>query len=178
MKNIPYLQTPDKIKLWYIYLQIWTSSFFICFRVLTFLGVFGLFGGTFVLHLFELDAFSGLELELSEELCEDLLEDSDWFGVRLVKVDPDLDSVAGWIIDLGRDKTEPIYLVASVKILSKQEESQLLIDLFLIGLCFSNLENESSSLLILLILPFGLNSLFEKLNGVDFFLRITNEVAA
>lgn len=112
-----------------------------------------------------------------EEFGEDILEDSDRFSIRLVEVDPDLDPVAGRIVDLGRDKTEAVYLVASSKVFSQQEEGQLLIDLFLLGLSFADLEDEAASFLILLILPLGLDSFFEELNGVDFFERLTNKVA-
>lgn len=179
----PLPQNPWYQHLW-IYLQIWiTSSFFI---VLGFFGVFslfslfsflGLFGGAFVLHLFELDALFDFEFDFFEEVGQDILEDGDRLGVGFIEVDPDFDPVAGRIVDFGRDKPEPIYLVASYKILSQQEKGQLLIYLFFLGFSFTDLEDEPTSFLILFVLPLGFDTLFEELYGVDFFLWVADEVA-
>lgn len=179
-QNPWYYQNPWYQYLW-IYLQIWiTSSFFI---VLGFLGIFsffvffGLFGCSFILHLFELDALFDFEFDFFEEVGQDILEDGDRLGIGFIEVDPDFDPVAGRIVDFGRDKPEPIYLVASYKILSQQKKGQLLIYLFFFGFSFTDLEDEPTSFLILFVLPFGFNTLFEELYGVDFFLWVTDEVA-
>lgn len=124
-----------------------------------------------------MNALSGLEFECIEEISEDILEDSDGFGIGLVEVDPDLNSIAGRIVNLGRDKTESIYLVASSKILSQQEEGQLFINLLFLRLSFADLEDEAASLLILFILPLRFDAFLEELDGVDFFEGLTNKVA-
>lgn len=150
------------------------SSFLFSFGLFS---LFGIFGSSFVFHLLKLDAFFNFEFKLIEQVGQDILEDGDRFGIWFVKVDPDFNTIASWIVDFRRNKAESIDFLTSIKILTYQEKGQLLIDLLPVRLSFSNREDESASFLILLILPFRFDTIFKELNRVDFFIRITDEVA-
>lgn len=101
----------------------------------------------------------------------------DRLGIILIEIDPDFNPVAESIGNLRRDKPETIQLFTLFKGLTNKLKGEGLIDLLFIGLTLGHLEDEPPSLLILFILPFGLNALPEKLDGVDSLQRVTNLVS-
>jgi hypothetical protein len=142
------------------------------------LGLLGILGCSFVLHLFELNAIPEFKVEFFEQISEDDLVDLDGFVVGFIKVDPDFDPVAGGIAHFGSDEAEAVNFLASFKVLAQEEEGELFIDLFLVGLTFGDLEDEPATFLILLVFPFGFDALPEELDGVDFAPGFANEIAA
>lgn len=135
-----------------------------------------LFLGGIGLHLFELYLF--VEAELFEEVGEDVLVSDDGLSVILIETDPDLEAVAGGIIDLGRDEAEPVNFVTAIEVFSQEEEGELLIDFFLVGLRLRDLEDKPTSILVALIFPLGLDPRAEVFDGVDSFLGGADLVAA
>lgn len=135
-----------------------------------------LFLGGIGLHLFELYLF--VEAELFEEVGEDVLVSDNGLGVVLVEADPDLEAVAGGVIDFGRNEAEPIDFVTAIEIFSEEEEGELLIDFFLVGLRLRDLEDKPASILVALIFPLGLDPRAEVFDGVDSFLGVADLVAA
>ena len=97
-------------------------------------------------------------------------------GIRFIEINPDFDTVAGRVIDLRSDESEAIDFIRTVEMFSQEEEDQFLIDLLFVALGFKNLEDESSSFLILFIFPFRFDSLPKELDRVDFLDGITGLV--
>lgn len=97
--------------------------------------------------------------------------------IILIEIDPDFNPVAERIGNLRRNKSESIQLLTLLEGLSNEFEGKGLIDLLLVGLTLGHLEDEPPSLLVLFILPFGLDALPEKLDGVDSLQRVTNLVS-
>ncbi len=121
-----------------------------------------------VLHLPKPD-FLDLKVQVLEQLAEYELIVSDRFGVRLIEVDPDLDAVADWERNLRGDESKAIHLFTLLKSTANEFEGEVLVNVLFIGLAFWDLENESSSFLVLLIFPFGFDAFAEEFDGVDFF---------
>ena len=71
--------------------------------------------------------------------------------------------------NLRRDESKPIHLLTLLKSSTNEFEGEVFVNILFIGLAFRDLENESSSFLILLILPFGFDAFSEEFDGVDFF---------
>jgi hypothetical protein len=101
----------------------------------------------------------------------------DRLGIILIKIDPNFNPVAERIGNLGRDEPEAIQLLTLLKGLTNELKSERLVDLLLIGLTPRHLEDEPPSLLVLFILPFWLDALPEKLDGIDPLQRVSNLVS-
>ncbi len=97
-----------------------------------------------------------------------------WF----IEIGPDLDSVAVGLRLFWWDEAETVHFLASLEGLPDQLECEGLVDLFFVGLGFWHLKNEPSSILILLILPLGLDPFPEELNRVDFPVGAVDFIAA
>ena len=102
----------------------------------------------------------------------------DGHRVWLVEIGPDLDSIAVGLGVFWWDEAETVHFLAPLEGLTDQLEGEGLVDLFLVGLRSRHLKNEPSSILILLIFPFWLNSFPEELNRVDFSVGPFDLVAA
>ena len=173
MKNTHYHQTLDKkYCLDNLFTNINESLSFLLFLNL---GLF--FFGCFVFHLFKLDPLVWLKIDCGKKVSQNVLEDGDRFGIRLVKVDPYLHSVAGRIIRLRGHIPKSIDLVTALEISSKDKKGQLLVYLLFVGISFGNLKYESSSFLILFVFPFGLNTFLKEFDRVDFPEGFSNLVA-
>lgn len=124
---------------------------------------FRIFVGALVFHLLEAD-LSYLEVQALKQLTEDLLVVSDGLCIKFIKIHPDLNTIAEAVGIFRGDESEPIYLFTLLKGLPNELKSEVLIDFFPIWLTFRHLKDEPSSFLVLLIFPFRLNTLPEKLN--------------
>ena len=91
----------------------------------------------------------------------------DGFEVGLIEVDPEFDTVAEGLWVLGGDEPEAVDLFAPVEVFPNELEGEVFVDFLLVGLGLGDLEDEPASLLVLLILPFGLDPLPEELDRVD-----------
>lgn len=65
-----------------------------------------------------------------------------------------------------------------IEILAEEVEDEISVDFVLVGLLLTNGEDETSSLLITGILPFGFDALLKVLDGVDPAPLFLDEVAA
>ena len=78
----------------------------------------------------------------------------------VVEIDPDFDPVVGLIV-LGRDESEPTDMFVVGKVLSQKIENEVIVQFVLIFLTFGDGEDESSSVLVVRVLPLGLDALLE-----------------
>lgn len=85
----------------------------------------------------------------------------------VVEGHPNLNSVADRERILGIYESDAVDLFRVIEILADQKENQRAVQLFLVLVCLVNREYEPPSVLIHGILPFGLDALLEKLDGVD-----------
>lgn len=137
--------------------------------------LFMFFRSSFVFHLLKSYLFD-FKGQLFEEFSEYGLEVFDGLDVWLVEVDPDFDTIAGRVVDFGGDKSKAVNFVTPFEIFPQKEESKIFIDLLFVSLIFANLENKSTTFLVLLILPFRLDSFAEKLDRVDLFRWLSDKI--
>ena len=100
------------------------------------------------------------------------MEVFDWLEIRFIKIHPDLYSIAHWVWHLRWDESKSIDFLTMLKILTNKFKREILVNFFFIWLRFWYLEDKSTTFLILLILPFRLNTFSEKFNRIDFFERL------
>ena len=82
------------------------------------------------------------------------------------KIYPYLNSVKGLIV-FGRNEPEATDVLAVGEIFSEEEKHKICVELILILLISAHRKDEAASFFITGILPFGLYSFLEVLNGVD-----------
>jgi hypothetical protein len=92
---------------------------------------------------------------------------NDRFHISFVEIDPNFNTIADGVGNLGGDESKAIDLIASFKGLTDKFEAEILVDFLFIWLIFRNLEDKSSTFLILFIFPFRFDSLPEKLDRVN-----------
>lgn len=90
----------------------------------------------------------------------------DRFSIVFIEVDPYFDTIAECVGHFRRDESKAIDHLAFFEGFSDELEGEIFIDFLLVRLDLRHLEDKPSSLLVLLILPFRLDPLPEKLNRV------------
>lgn len=96
------------------------------------------------------------------------------FGVLVVEVDPDLDSVEGLGV-FGGDEPESVDAFGVVEIFPNEIKDQIRVDLVLVLLRLVDGEDEAASVLVLGVLPFGLDFLLKILDGVNLTVFVSDE---
>lgn len=107
-----------------------------------------------------------VEVQRLEEVRQDGLVVFQEIHVVIGEVHPDLHSVEGLVV-LGRNEPEAADVLAVLEVLAQQEKDKVGVELVLVLLVPVDGKDKTSSLFVTGILPLGLNTLLEILNGVD-----------
>jgi hypothetical protein len=97
--------------------------------------------------------------------------------VLVVEVDPDFDAVVGLGV-LGGDEAEAVDAFGVVEVLAEEVEDEVGVDVVFVLLVLVDGEDEAAAVLVLGVLPLGLDALLEILDGVDPAVLVADEEAA
>jgi hypothetical protein len=123
------------------------------------------FGGVFGLVVEELNRL-GVVVETLEEVGQQDLVVRQHEDVLVVEVHPDLHPVER-LRRFGRNKAEAVDVFAVVETLTQQIKHQVCVDFVFVLLSLVDRKDKPSSVLVVRVLPFGLDAGLEVLERVD-----------